>query len=83
MRGEGDTTQNETITLLEQKAKFLEEKVVLYAEMIQMQKEFDVKKDALHKKEIEAVTPTFWDNAKIFFGGMGTAAVVIAIIAVL
>ena len=83
LRGEGDTSQNETIALLEQKVKFLEEKITLYAEMIAMQRDFDVKKEALHQKEIDAVRPTFWDNAKIFFGGMGTAALVIAIIAAL
>ena len=83
LRGEGDTSQNETIALMEQKIKFLEEKIVLYGEMIAMQKDFDAKKDALHAKEIEAVKPTFWDNAKIFLEGMGTAAIVISIIAVL
>jgi hypothetical protein len=83
LRGEGDTVQNETIALTEQKVKFLEEKIALYIEMIAMQKEFDLKKDALHQKEIEAVKPTLWDNTKIFLGGMGTAALIIVIIAAL
>ena len=69
--------------LKEQKIKFLEEKMVLYVEMIAMQKDFDAKKDALHKQEIDAIKPTFWGNAKLVLGGMGIAGVIIAIVSVL
>lgn len=83
MRDEGDTSQSTTVDLLEQKIKFLEEKIVLYVEMMNMQKDFSAKKDVLHKQEIDAIKPTFWGNAKLMIEGAGVLGVVLLVLSVL
>ena len=53
--------------------KLLEEQIVIYKSMVEMQNKLSETKDKLHADELKAAKPTFWDNlGKIGIGiGIG------------
>jgi hypothetical protein len=72
------------LEILKGTIKLMEDQIVVYKNIQDMNKQMSDAKDKLHEQELKAVKPTFWDNMQKYIvgGGIG-AAVAVAIILIL
>jgi hydroxyacyl-ACP dehydratase HTD2-like protein with hotdog domain len=70
------------VDILKGTIKLMEEQIVVYKNLQDMQAKMSEAKDTLHAQELKAVTPTFMDKLKtnILAGGVGAVVTVVVIL---
>jgi hypothetical protein len=76
VKDEAEAELKKQIAIKGDTIKLMEEQVVIYKNIIDMQKKMDETKDKLHAKELEAAKPTFMDNLGKIAIGIGIGIVI-------
>lgn len=84
---EGSEELKQQLTILKGTIQLLQDQIEVYKQidevsknMIEMKNQISVAKDQIWKQQVDAAKPSFFDNAKIFLGGIGVGALVILLV---
>lgn len=78
----GNAELQQQVDILKGTIKLMEDQIVVYKNLQDMQKQMSDAKDKLVAEQLKAATPTFMDKLKsnILAGGIGAAAAVVIIL---
>lgn len=79
----GNVELQSQVDILKGTVKLMEDQIVVYKNLQDMQAKMSEAKDQLHEQELKAVAPTFWGNVQKYIVGGGIGAVVTAAIILL
>jgi uncharacterized membrane protein YcaP (DUF421 family) len=71
------------VDILKGTIKLMEDQIVIYKNLQDMQAKMSEAKDQLHEQELKAAKPTFWGNMQKYIVGGGIGAAVTAAIILL
>jgi uncharacterized membrane protein YcaP (DUF421 family) len=83
VRAESNTELQVQVDILKATITLLQDQIVVYKNLQDMQAKMSTAKDQLHEQELKAAKPTFWGDMQKYIVGGGIGAVVTAAIILL
>jgi len=75
VRAATDASLREQLDILKETNRLKQEQIDVYKNMMDMQAKMAEAKDRAYQDAIKQATPSFFDNAKLFLGGMGAGGI--------